>query len=107
MKAADPSCVGCGSALEAGQEYCLECGARQTPGFRPRWRRAVTAAAVTFVLAGLVLAFGYLRLQDDAEDDASGANGGTVKRAAASAPAGASDSRQPAPRALLVAHRSR
>jgi hypothetical protein len=107
VNAADPSCVGCGAALEADQEYCLECGARQTPAFRPRWRRALTAAAVTFVLAGLVLAFGYLRLQDDAEDDASSTSGGSVKRAAASVPAGASDSRQPAPGALLVAHPSR
>jgi predicted amidophosphoribosyltransferase len=107
MNAADPACVGCGAALEADQEYCLECGARQTPAFRPRWRRAVTAAAVTFVLAGLVLAFGYLRLRDDAEDDSSGASREAVKRAAASAPAGASDSSRPAPGALLVAHPSR
>jgi RNA polymerase subunit RPABC4/transcription elongation factor Spt4 len=106
MNVADPSCLRCEAELEPDQEYCLECGARQTPAVRPEWRRALIAATVTVALTALVLVLGYERMRDDAENDAAAshaARGGTVKQAAASGPAGGSGSRKPVPGAQLAA----
>jgi predicted nucleic acid-binding Zn ribbon protein len=102
-------CVRCGSKLAPDQEYCLECGARQTPAARPQWRRALIAAALTVALTVLVLVLGYERMRDDAEGDAAASHSqrnGALKQAGASGPAGGSESRRPVPSAQLAAPRS-
>jgi predicted nucleic acid-binding Zn ribbon protein len=108
MNAASRGCIGCGAELAQDQEYCLECGARQTPVARPQWRRALIAATVTVALTAVVLVLGYERMRDDAKTDAAShaAAGGTVKRVAASGPASGSDSRKPLPAERLAAQRS-
>ena len=97
-------CVGCGAELDRDQDFCLECGAAQVPSAAPQWRRPLVAAAVTLVIAALVLAFAYLRIRDDANDAAAShaAAGNAVKPAGASAGAAASDSRKPARPAHLA-----
>jgi hypothetical protein len=110
MSAGGRACVSCKAELEPGQEYCLECGARQTPRVRPAWRRALIAAALTALVTVLVLLFGYERLRDQADEDAaaSGAAGAAaVKQARASGPAAGIDSRRRAPQARFAARQSR
>jgi ribosomal protein L40E len=102
-------CISCGAKLAPDQEYCLECGARQSARATPEWRRPLIAAAVTMALAALVLAFAYERMRDDADGDAAAshaAQGQTVKQAGASGPAGRSGSRRPVPAAQLAAGQS-
>jgi hypothetical protein len=98
-------CVGCGAELARDQEFCLECGAAQDSPAGPQWRRPLIAAAVTLVIAVLVLAFAYLRIRDDA-DDAAGSHGAgakAVRQAGASGSAAGGDSRKPARPAHLAA----
>jgi hypothetical protein len=105
MRSAEPACIACRARLAAGQEYCLECGARQR-GPRPQWRRVAIAATLTVVVAIAVLLISYARMSDDADraagigDDARGA---TVKQAGASDPAAAPGSRQRPAAARLAA----
>lgn len=52
-------CLACGAALEADQEWCLECGAARTVIRRPPdWRiaAAIVVAVVVAVIIGLVIA---------------------------------------------------
>jgi hypothetical protein len=98
-------CIGCGAELARDQEFCLDCGAVQDSPAGPRWRRPLIAAAVTLVIAVLVLAFAYLRMRDDA-DDAAGSHGAgarAVRQAEASAPAAGSEGRKPARPVRLAA----
>jgi hypothetical protein len=106
---AGPSCLRCGAELAPDQEYCLECGARQTPAVHPEWRRALIAAALTVALTALGLVLAYERMRDDAENDAAAshaARGGTVMQAAASGPASGSDSGKPVVAEQLAAQRN-
>jgi hypothetical protein len=108
MSQDETSCIRCGARLEPDQEYCLQCGARQAAP-RPRWRRALIAAAVTVALAALVLVFGYERMRDDANTDAAArhaAGSGKVRQAGASDPATGTGAEQPVPGAHLAARKS-
>ena len=99
MSPAAVRCIRCAAELAPDQEYCLECGAGQAPPPVAQWRRPLIAAALTVMLAGGVLAFGYTRMRDDARADAAGSNAGrgtAVKQAGATATAAASGSRKPA-----------
>jgi hypothetical protein len=99
MSPAEPVCIRCGVELAPDQEYCLECGSRRAAPIGARWRRPLIAAAVTLMLAGLVLLFGYQRMRDDAESDAGPSQpprGQTVRQAAASEPLAGSGNRKPA-----------
>jgi hypothetical protein len=99
MSPAEPVCIRCGVELAPDQEYCLECGSRRAAPVGERWRRPLIAAAVTLMVAGLVLLFGYQRMRDDAESDAGPARppqGQKVRQAAASVPLGGSGNRKPA-----------
>jgi hypothetical protein len=57
---APTSCLVCGSTLEAGQEYCLECGARVRPvRTRPHWGwPAAGAFAIACAGAAVAIAAG-------------------------------------------------
>ena len=79
-------CAGCGAVLASDQEYCLECGARRQPPAISRWRTPLIAAAIAgaLLLAGMV--FGYQRMRDDAQSEATGAAAGP-QRVSAPAPA--------------------
>jgi hypothetical protein len=64
----------------------------------PQWRRPLIAAAITLVLAIAVLAFGYERMSDQADDTAGAihaGHAGGVTRAASGTP-GASGNGKPA-----------
>ena len=90
------ACIACGAELEPGQEYCLECGARQAPPPRPQWRRPLVAAVLTVAVSGLLLLLGYERMRDDADSDsarAHSARGAAVKQAGASGPASGNGTR--------------
>ena len=109
MSADGTSCISCGAELAPDQEYCLECGARQTAGPATEWRRPLIAAAVTVSLAVVVLAFGYERMRDDVDGDAAlphAARGQTVRQAGASGPAVGIGNRKPVPAAQLAAGQS-
>jgi predicted amidophosphoribosyltransferase len=82
MSAAGPACVDCGAGLEPDQEYCLECGARQTAAASPQWRRPLIAAGLALALAAIVFVFAYERMRDDAKQSADGHS--AVTRAGAS-----------------------
>jgi hypothetical protein len=98
-------CVGCGAELVRDQDFCLECGAAQDFAGGPQWRRPLVAAAVTLVVAVLVLAFAYLRMRDDADDAAAShaAGASAVRQVGASGPAAGGDRRKPAQPARLAA----
>ena len=74
--------------------------ARQASPAGPEWRRPLIVAAVTLVLAILVLVIGYERMSSDANGDAAShsTQGRAFKRAASQTPAG-SGSRQQVPAA--------
>lgn len=94
-----PQCIRCGAELRPDQEYCLECGARQSEADAVRWRRPLIAAAVTLVLAALVLVLGYDQMRDSANSDAAAAHraaAGSVRQAGASAGAAGSGNRRQA-----------
>jgi hypothetical protein len=68
------------------------------------------AAALTVVVAGLLLLLGYERMRDDANSDAArppAAHGSSVKQAGASGPATGSGTRTRVAAAQLAARRSR
>jgi hypothetical protein len=102
---AAPGCVECGAALAPDQEYCLDCGASQAPPPGPRWRRALVAAGLTIVIAGLALGVGYRQLSDDADSAAS--HGASVKPAPASGRGGDRDAPRRAAAARFAASPSR
>jgi hypothetical protein len=109
MSADGTSCISCGAELAPEQEYCLECGARQTAKAATEWRRPLIVAAVTVSLAVVVLAFGYVRMRDDADGEVGlphGASGQTVRQAGANGPAVGIGKRKPVPAAHLAAGQS-
>jgi hypothetical protein len=110
MSEVDSACIRCGAELVApDQEYCLECGARQSSPPAPQWRRPLIAAALTLALTALVMVLVYEGMRDDADSSAAGqpgSRGGAVTRSAASGPAGGNGSRQPGPAVRLAAQRS-
>ena len=68
---------------------------RQDLAAHAQWRRPLIAALITVVLMSLVILIGYHRMRDDARHDAAAS--GTppsVKQAAGSGPAGASDAKR-------------
>jgi hypothetical protein len=87
--APDFACEVCGSAMQRGQDWCLECGtaAPGRLGARPGWRAAFTVVALTLLLVvGAVLA-SYAALTSDAERQASAPSAGDGAPIAAGAPA--------------------
>ncbi len=60
-------CPTCGSPLEEGQEWCLECGTATTSGGRglPGWRTAAAVIAVTLVMASGAVAAAYAAIRGD------------------------------------------
>lgn len=66
-------CPTCGAALEADQEWCLECGtatpaARERSGL-PGWRTAAAVIAVTLVMASGAVAAAYAAIRGDGSGD--------------------------------------
>lgn len=64
---------------------------------RPHWRLPLIAAALTVVLVAIVLTVGYLRMRDEAKDDAASLRSGaapSLRQAGASGPGGRSGERQ-------------
>ena len=86
MSPQPPACVECSAEVAPTQELCPRCGAPQSTGPAPQWRRALISAGITTAIAVLVLAIGYERMRSDAE-----AGAGTTGRAASVRPAPASD----------------
>jgi hypothetical protein len=87
--APDFACHACGGAMQAGQDWCLECGtaAPGRLGARPGWRAAFTVVAVTMLLVvGAVLA-SYAALTSDAERQAAAPSAGDGAPIAAQGPA--------------------
>lgn len=67
----DFACPSCGAGMDAGQDWCLECGtaAPGRLGTRPGWRAALTVTTVTAVLVlGAVMA-AYAAITTDATRD--------------------------------------
>ena len=86
--APDFACHACGAAMQAGQDWCLECGtaAPGRLGARPGWRAAFTVVSLTMLLViGAVLA-SYAALTTDAERQASAPSAGDGAPIAAQGP---------------------
>jgi Sec-independent protein translocase protein TatA len=82
--------------------------ARQDAATGPEWRRPLIAAAITVVVAVVILVLGYERMRDDANDEAGAlhaAHGHTVTRAA-NGTANRSGSQRQVPVAPLAAQRT-
>lgn len=82
--------------------------ARQDEAAGPEWRRPLIAAAITVVVAVVILVLGYQRMRDHADDEAGvlhAARGHTVTRAA-NGTATRSGSRRQVPAAPLAAQRT-
>ncbi len=82
--------------------------ARQDEAAGPEWRRPLIAAAITVVVAVVILVLGYERMRDHADDEAGAlhaARGHTVTRAA-NGTATRSGSRRQVPAAPLAAQRT-
>ena len=102
-----PACVECAAKLAPGLQRCPRCGALQSTGPAPQWRRALVSAGITTGLAVLVLAIGYERMRNDAEADAAAAaRAATLRPAEASDRAAASGTRKPLAAARLAAQPS-
>jgi hypothetical protein len=85
----DFACEACGAAMQAGQDWCLECGtaAPGRLGARPGWRAAFTVVSLTMLLViGAVLA-SYAALTTDAERQAAAPSAGDGAPIAAQGPA--------------------
>jgi hypothetical protein len=67
------ACEACGAGMQAGQDWCLECGtaAPGRLGARPGWRAAFTVVGVTLLLLVGAVAASYAALTGDAEREAS------------------------------------
>ena len=81
--------------------------ARQDEAAGPEWRRPLIAAAITVVVAVVILVLGYERMRDHADDEAGAlhaARGHTVTRAA-NGTATRSGSRRQGPAAPPAAQR--
>ncbi len=72
--APDRLCANCGSGMQAGQDWCLECGTAapgRLGGLRPGWRAVSTTLALTLVLVGGAGAASYAALSSDANREAT------------------------------------
>lgn len=69
----DFACHACGAGMDAGQDWCLECGtaAPGRLGARPGWRAALTVVALTLVLVGGAVVASYAAMTTDAQREAS------------------------------------
>jgi hypothetical protein len=67
------ACEACGAGMQAGQDWCLECGtaAPGRLGARPGWRAAFTVVGLTVLLLVGAVAASYAALTGDAEREAS------------------------------------
>jgi hypothetical protein len=73
------ACDVCGSKMERGQDWCLDCG-RAAPGrlgARPGWRAAFTVVGVTLLLVCCAVVASYAALTSDAERSASAPSPGS------------------------------
>ena len=108
MNAAKRACVDCGAELAPDQEYCLECGARQTQPAGPSWKRPLIAAGLAVAVAAIVFVLAYARMRDDANDaGADAARSGAVTRSAASGREAGTGGAKPAPGVRLAVQQSR
>ena len=85
----DFACESCGAAMQAGQDWCLECGtaAPGRLGARPGWRAAFTVVALTSLLVIAAVVASYAALTGDAERQAAAPSAGDGAPIAAQAPA--------------------
>ena len=93
------ACEVCGSKMERGQDWCLECG-RAAPGrlgARPGWRAAFTVVGLTLLLVCCAVVASYAALTSDAERSASAPPAGSGQPIIAGTPPVA----QPAPAAPI------
>lgn len=67
----DFACPSCGAGMDAGQDWCLECGtaAPGRLGERPGWRAALTVASATVVLVLGAVVAAYAAMNTDATRD--------------------------------------
>lgn len=67
----DFACPSCGAGMNAGQDWCLECGtaAPGRLGARPGWRAALTVTSVTVVLVLGAVVAAYAAMTTDATRD--------------------------------------
>lgn len=70
-QAPDFACASCGAGMDAGQDWCLECGtaAPGRLGTRPGWRAALTVTSATVVLVLGAVVAAYAALNTDATRD--------------------------------------
>jgi hypothetical protein len=68
---ADFACPSCGAGMDAGQDWCLECGtaAPGRLGARPGWRAALTVTSATVVLVLGAVVAAYAAMSTDATRD--------------------------------------
>jgi len=68
---ADFACASCGAGMDAGQDWCLECGtaAPGRLGGRPGWRAALTVTSATVVLVLGAVVAAYAAMTTDATRD--------------------------------------
>jgi hypothetical protein len=76
--APDFACHSCGGAMQAGQDWCLECGtaAPGRLGAKPGWRAAFTVVAVVLLLVSGATLAGYAALTSDAQRTAAAPSSG-------------------------------
>lgn len=69
--APDFACPSCGAGMDAGQDWCLECGSAAPGrlGTRPGWRAALTVTSVTMVLVLGAVVAAYAAMTTDATRD--------------------------------------
>jgi len=67
------ACETCGAGMQAGQDWCLDCGtaAPGRLGARPGWRSAFTVVGVTLLLLVGAVAASYAALTGDAQREAA------------------------------------
>ncbi|MDX6676724.1 MAG: hypothetical protein QOE31_776 [Solirubrobacteraceae bacterium] len=89
LRAPDFACHACGGAMQAGQDWCLECGtaAPGRLGARPGWRAAFTVVSLTMLLVVGALVASYAALTSDAERKAAAPSAGDGAPIAAPGPA--------------------
>lgn len=82
--APDFACPSCGAGMDAGQDWCLECGSAAPGrlGTRPGWRAALIVTSVTVVLVLGAIVAAYAAMTTDAtRDTRDGQPNGTPNQA--------------------------